>query len=789
MTLKPFKYIAADSLSSAEELLRQHGDRAAVLAGGTDLLGTLKDAVHPQYPEYVVSLKRLRALRYIEADELGVRIGATTTLDEIAGHPLIRERFTALAEAAQSVASGQIRNVATIAGNICQEPRCWYYRNPDNTFECLRKGGSRCNALFGENRYHSIFGAAGVDVPPCTEDCPIRTDIPAYMERIRNNDVAGAAQILLDCNPLAAITGRVCPHFCEDECNRVDSDEAVSIREVERFLGDYLLTHASDYYTAPGVTSGKHVGVVGAGPAGLTAAYFLRKAGHDVTVYDQMPEAGGMLTYSIPTYRLPKTVVREQVRVLERMGIRFQLGVRIGDDGYSSSDLQQRHDSLILALGLWKSRTLQVEDAALLNPGLEFLIAVQRGQRPAVGRRVLVIGGGSVAVDVAITALRLGAGAVTMAFLESRGTMPALPEDVEQALSEGVQMLPSYGPMRVLQQDGRLTGIELMRCTSVFDEEGRFAPCFDSDDRTIVEADQILYAIGQAAELSGIEGHGLTQRGLIAAHRQTQATALPGVYAAGDITRGPATVVNAIAEGRRAAETINTALAGPSAERKAAQTPHLLLNTDAFVQRERNEGLELPVNQRTLLDEDRATLLWSGVAQEARRCANCGCVAVNASDLAPALIALDAIIKTTRRTVAAEAFFAATTKKTTVLASDELVEEVRIPTPGPGVRQGYLKFRLRNAIDFPIVSLAYRWEMQAGRFHNPRLVLGAVGPLPVRATKAEALLEGRAPGDDLAHEASSLVVDAVQPLAHNRYKVAVLEGLIRKAASSHFPGR
>ena len=185
MTLQPFNYIPADTLQTAETLLREHGEQAAVIAGGTDLLGALKDAIHDDPPELLIGLKPVTALRYVEATPAGVRIGALTTLSEIAKHPAIRQTYPLLAEAAASVASPQIRNVATIAGNLCQEPRCWYYRNPDNTFDCLRKGGRWCDALFAENRYHSIFGGMCVSAAPCVAGCPIHNDIPAYMAELR----------------------------------------------------------------------------------------------------------------------------------------------------------------------------------------------------------------------------------------------------------------------------------------------------------------------------------------------------------------------------------------------------------------------------------------------------------------------------------------------------------------------------------------------------------------------------------------------------------------------------
>ncbi len=786
MILQPFEYVPADSLKSAETLLRERPQGAAAVAGGTDLLGTLKDAIHGAPPELLIGLKPLANLRYVTASAQGVRIGSLTTLADIARHPVLRQDYPVLAEAARSVASPQIRNVATIAGNLCQEPRCWYYRNPDNGFDCLRKGGKRCDALFAENRFHSIFGGMCVSAAPCVNGCPIHNDIPAYMARIRAGALDEAAAILLRTNPLPAVTGRVCPHTCEPDCNRWGYDEPVSIREVERFLGDYALQHAGDFYRPPAAESGKRLAVVGAGPAGLTAAYFLRQAGHQVTVLDQMPEAGGMLTYSIPAYRMPKDVMAAQVRALEGMGIRFELGAALGAGGLSGRDLRERYDALFLATGLWTGRTLRLERSDLLDSGLKFLLAVQTGggARPRVGQRVLVIGGGSVAVDVALTARRLGATEVSMACLESLETMPAIPEDVEQALEEGITILPSWGPHRVLEQKGKLTGMELVRCTSVFDASGRFAPAFDASVKKEVAADQVLVAIGQAADLGYAESWLGTERGLLAADKVTGATAIPGLFAGGDVTGSSATIVQAMASGLRAAASIDAYLGRAQSTPASPSHAPLAVNQAALPVSQRTQAPRRPLDQRTLVAEDCGALSRDLMEREADRCANCGCVAVNASDLAPALIALRATVKTTRRRLPAEQFFTAAKNRTTVLEPDELVEEIEIPAPPSGNCQAYLKFRIRNAIDFPIVGVAFCAQLRDGRYHDARVVLGAVAPIPLAARQVEALLEGQAPSEALAQAAAQAAVAGAQPLARNRFKVEVVKALVQKAIRS-----
>jgi NADPH-dependent glutamate synthase beta subunit-like oxidoreductase/CO/xanthine dehydrogenase FAD-binding subunit len=782
MTQQPMKYISANNLQMAESLLKEHKGRSAVVAGGTDQMGLLKDAVHSDPPQVLIGLKPVKDFCYVKPEADGVRIGALTTLNEIAKDPSIQKVYPLLAQAAASVASPQIRNVATIAGNLCQEPRCWYYRNPDNNFDCLRKGGKWCDALFAENRYHSIFGGMCVSAAPCNTGCPIHNDIPAYMAKIREGKIEEAVEILLRTNPLAAITGRICSHYCEEACNRCDYDEPVSIRNVERYLGDYALEHCATFYPAPKVESGKKVAIVGSGPAGLTTAYFLRKHGHAVTVYEQMPVAGGMLKYSIPEYRLPKAVVQAQVDALKGMGIQFELGHGIGMNGLTLEDLKKKFQGVFLATGLWNGKKLRLEKSELLDSGLEFLIDVQTGKSKPLGKRILVIGGGSVAVDVALTAHRLGAKQVTMACLETLETMPAIPEDIIQAQQEGIAILPSWGPQQVLEREGKLAGMEFVRCTSVFDKEGRFAPAFDMDQKTAIEVDQVLVAIGQSADISYVGSSLKTERGMVFTEKGSIATSLDGIFAGGDVTGRSATVVHGMASGKEAAIAIDAYLAVTDVAPSPIPTGlvPLVINKAALTTSERAITPEVEIAERNLLTEDFKSLTKEAVDAEAFRCANCGCVAVNCSDVATALIALDAQVLTTQRTLSAEQLFAAGENSTTVLAEDELIKEIRIQTPSPASRQSYLKFRIRNSIDFPIVSVAFKSTMRDGRFHDSRVVLGAVSPIPIRALLVEELLEGKAPGEMLANEAANLAVSNAQPLARNKAQIEVLKALISK---------
>ena len=255
MALRRLEYRAVTSLDEATAALAAADGKAAVLAGGTDLLGTLKDNIHAAYPAFLLDIKPVAGLVAIKPHRRGVSIGALTTVSAVAKDKLIRERYPLLAEAARSVASPQIRNMGTVGGNLCQQPRCWYYRNPEDQFHCLRKGGVRCGALLGDHRFHSIFGAVRTAHPACAATCPGHVEIPSYLESVRRGDLEQAARKVLERNPMPAVTGRVCPHTCEAECNRTDLDAALSIRAIERHIGDYVLQHATALMPPPAMSA------------------------------------------------------------------------------------------------------------------------------------------------------------------------------------------------------------------------------------------------------------------------------------------------------------------------------------------------------------------------------------------------------------------------------------------------------------------------------------------------------------------------------------------------------
>ena len=428
-------------------------------------------------------------------------------------------------------------------------------------------------------------------------------------------------------------------------------------------------------------------------------------------------------------------------------------------------------------------KSIGIEGSEYLKSGLEFLIGLQTARQPP-GEQVLVIGGGGVAIDVAVSAHRLGAKRVTMACLESRETMPAAPEEIAQALEEGVGLLTSWGPQRVLTSRGKVSGMELVRCTSVFDVEGRFNPSFDIDTTLTIDADCVLLAIGQVPDLRFADGL-LQTDGTRLVVTGPGETNLPGVFAGGDVVTGPASVIEAIAAGRRAAIAIDRYLGGRTAVagngHEVEPSSLIKIRADVLSAIPRVQTVSASPSARDIETEDVDALDLAYVEEEAYRCLNCACVAVNVSDLAPALVALDAKIRTTKRVIDAERFFAVRTASTTVLESDELVTELEIPLPAEASVQRYRKFRIRRSIDFAIVSVASVLSLRDDKIRKAAVVLGAVAPIPLRAADVERFLVGREPDTETAEAAGVIAARTACPLPKNAFKAQIVRAMLREA--------
>ena len=778
-----FDFINAETIEQASEILKAN-PKAKAIGGGTDLLHGFKDHIYSEFPDTIVNL-RTAAGGYIRDEDDGVHIGALTTVHELERDGMLKEKYRALAEAARAVASPQIRNASTIGGNICQEPRCWYYRNADNLFTCLRKGGDDCPAFTGRNDIHSIFGGKKICESPCENECPNGTPIPRYFEMLRNGDIDGAAKLFLTVSPLAAMTGRVCPNTCQEKCNRENYDDDVSIRDVERYLGDYILENAKDLVPKPAAGTGKKVAVIGSGPAGLTAAYYLRLAGNSVTVFDKNETAGGMLVYGIPAYRLPKDLVARNVKMIEDAGVEFRQGVCIGDE-LTLDELCCDYDAVLICIGAWTSAKIgcKGEETDGVTGGIEFLFKAACKEDTGVsGKTVGVVGGGNTAMDACRSAVRLGAEKVYNFYRRTREEMPADETEIDEAVCEGVDFRYLTAPIEAISENGKLAKVVLQRMElGEPDDSGRRRPVPVPGATETLSADILISAIGQGVDAAGFESAGLNKKQWITADSSTYATNVKGVFAAGDAAQGPETAVKAIANARKAAVSINEYLGVKSVGMDQGEAGKLLTFDRACLKHsEKLEKEQKAVPDRSLYAEDVATAALQKVKTETSRCFNCGCVAACPSDLAPALVAFNAKIVTTDRVFEALDFFDAGVLCSTGLKQGELVKEIILPKQGAGSTSAYLKYRHRKAIDFPLFSVAIAAAFDGNKITTASIALGGAAPVPLRAEAAESIMAGRELTVALAEEVADEALKGALIIKDNGYKVNAAKAYVKRA--------
>jgi NADH-quinone oxidoreductase subunit F len=406
---------------------------------------------------------------------------------------------------------------------------------------------------------------------PCENSCPLHMNIPRFLQLYKEGKLEEAfLSVVLD-NPLPASTGRVCQHPCDDRCRRAAQDEAVNMRDVHRLIADsVLLTDRFEPMVERLLAlrkepTGREVAVVGAGPTGLTCAYYLALLGHTVTVYDSRPEAGGMLRYALPEYRLPKAVLGKELELIERMGVRFQLGTPVGESP-SLNDLAHQYDAVFLAIGTWKEAWVYLPGTELTGvlPALPFLEGVARDEKLPVGRRVAVVGGGNAAIDSARTARRMGAD-VTVIYRRERKDMPAIAEETEAAEHEGVHFLFLAAPHRIVgDKQGAVKAIEVVKTKlGEFDTSGRRRPVL-TDEVVRVECDTVILAVGEKVDPDFCKASGLKvkESGTIEIDRYTLETSRERFYAGGDLVTGASNVSNAMRYGRQAARKIDRRLMG-----------------------------------------------------------------------------------------------------------------------------------------------------------------------------------------------------------------------------------
>jgi formate dehydrogenase beta subunit len=451
--------------------------------------------------------------------------------------------------------------------------------------EDLTKGKKRRNALI-----------------PCRYTCPAEIDVPGYVRFIREKDYAAAAAVIREKVPFPTVLGYVCDRPCEDACRRGEVNEAIAIRELKRFAAEHdnARTWVENINKKP--ATGKKVAIIGSGPSGLTAAYYLCNQGHDVTVFESMPEAGGMMRYGIPEYRLPGNVLNSEMEFIVEQGVTIKTDTRIDSlDGLFNDG----YDAVIVAIGTHQGLKLPIPGAnnAGVIIGTDFLREVNMGQQVSLGNRVMVLGGGNVAFDCARVARRLGAGEVHLACLECREEMPATNDEIAQAEEEGITIYPARSFTRIIEENDRITGVEFQEVASLsFDEDRNPEVELVEDSAHIIEADTVIFAIGQRPDIP--EGFGLdTESGnLISLNPFSGGTSREGVFAAGDAVSGTSSVIKAIASGRKTAIAVDRYLEGSGIidEKLAAVTePETTLGcVEGFAALQRCEESLIPAEAR-----------------------------------------------------------------------------------------------------------------------------------------------------------------------------------------------
>ncbi len=470
---------------------------------------------------------------------------------------------------------------------------------------------------------------------PCQMACPAGIDVACYVSLIGQGRYAEAVDVIRLDNPFPWVCGLICVHPCETECLRQRLDTPIAIRDLKAFAARQAMS-AGLWRLAqvPAPANGQRVAVIGAGPAGLSAAYHLALNGYAVTVFEKLPMAGGMMAVGIPPYRLPRELLTAEVELIQSLGVEIRTEVSFGRDVTLERLRADGYGAFFVATGLHLSGRLNVpgEDLSGVLKGVDFLREVSLGRSVSLGRRVIVIGGGNVAIDVARSALRAGAGTVSLVCLEKREEMPAWEDEIKEALEEGVGLTNCFGPSRFIEENGRVAGLEFKHCTSVFDEDRRFNPCYDECVLNLMKADNIIVAIGQAGdvEFARTEGMALTSRHGLAANAVTYQTPVTDVFAGGDAVYGPRSVIEAIGAGKAAARSIHCYLQGLPLPRMAA-LPVRRMQTEVFemsamrkmeLRRPRLPAAD-PILRRRTFERLETELSPAQARDEARRCLRC----------------------------------------------------------------------------------------------------------------------------------------------------------------------
>ena len=468
-------------------------------------------------------------------------------------------------------------------------------------------------------------------VAPCQLNCPAHTDCQGYVGLIANGEYDAAIKLIKNKIPLPASIGRVCPHPCEKACRRKNVEEPINIAQLKAFAADMDLQESS-YLPDIMARTGKKVAIIGGGPAGLTAAYYLNIMGHSVTVYDMMDKMGGMLRYGIPQYRLPKEVLDKEIALIEKSGVKLVNNVKLGKD-FTIQSLKEENDAVIVAVGAWQSSSMRTpgEDLQGVYGGIDFLRAVIQGNAPTIGNKVVICGGGNTAMDACRTAVRLGAKEVYVVYRRTRNEMPADQLEIDEAEEEGVVDKFLTNPLRFNGENGNVKSITLqMMELGEPDASGRRSPVPVEGKTEEIEVDSVILAIGQRLVQGDVTELSLNKRGNIEADEDFFTTNLDGVFAIGDATnRGASIAIEAIGEAGRCAKAVDAYLNGQPLDTRVPYISKRDEKTIDYSDREIKSRISpkvLPPEVRNKsFDEVSLGFTEEEAKAEASRCLECGC--------------------------------------------------------------------------------------------------------------------------------------------------------------------